>query len=85
MGIGKFAQALPLRRSRRVRGEGLYLRVDEGSTGSRRDTQNVRLREEALAILRTRTVCITVNLSIIILSAINKTLEESGDFLTRIL
>ena len=74
MGIGKFAQALPLRRSRRVRGEGLYLRVDEGSTGSRRDTQNVRLREEALAILRT--VCITVSLSIITPSAINTTIEE---------
>ena len=74
MGIGKFAQPLPLRRSRRVRGEGVYLRVDEGSTGSRRDTQNVRLREEALAILRT--VCITVSLSIITPSAINTTIEE---------
>ena len=56
MGIVKFAQPLPLRRSRRVRGEGLYLRVDEGSTGSRRDTQNVRLREEALAIFCGRCV-----------------------------
>ena len=48
MRVGKFFQPLPLRRSRGVRGEGVYLRVDEGSTGSRRDTQNVRFREEAL-------------------------------------
>ena len=48
MRIWKFSQPLPLRRSRGVRGEGVYLRVDEGANGSRRDTQNVRFREEAL-------------------------------------
>ena len=50
MRIWKFSQPLPLRRSRCLRGEGIYLRVDEGANGSRRDSQNVRFREEALTM-----------------------------------
>ena len=45
-----FPQAFPLRRLRRVRGEGIYLGVDEATTGSRRDTQNARVREKALEV-----------------------------------
>ena len=47
LSVGIF-QALPLRRSRRVRSAGVLRRVDEGSTGTQHDTQNVRLWEEAL-------------------------------------
>ena len=52
--IRKFPQqALPLRRCGRVRSEGFHLRVDEGAAGSRSDTQDVHIREEALAMLQT--------------------------------
>ena len=46
--LGTF-QPLPLRRSGRVRGEGVHLRVDGEAAGSRGDTKNVRFREAALA------------------------------------
>ena len=34
-----------------MRGAGVLHRVDEGSTGTQHDSQNVRLREEALPLL----------------------------------